>query len=64
VRTAERGRVGKEGEGGLSGRLWVVMAYCDAVTDMVVDDGGFERVKGVLGGDERAVLELSMFSAC
>jgi alkylhydroperoxidase family enzyme len=50
VRTAERGRVGKEGEGGLSGRLWVVMAYCDAVTDMVVDDGGFERVKGVLGG--------------
>lgn len=63
VRTAERGKVGRDGEGGLNGRLWAVMRYCDAVTDMVVDDGIFESVREVLGG-EREVVELSMFLFC
>lgn len=57
VRTAKRGEKG--GGGGLNDELWVVLRYCDAVTDLQVDDGIFNEVKGVLGGDERKCVELS-----
>ena len=60
VRTAARGEKGEGG--GLSRELWVVLRYCDAVTDLKVDDALFGEVKEVLGGDERMCLELSMFS--
>lgn len=57
VRTAARG---EKGEGkGLSGELWTVLRYCDAVTDLKVDDAIFGEVKDVLGGNEQTTLELS-----
>lgn len=58
VRTAARGE-GGEG-GGLSKELWVLLRFCDAVTDMKVDDAIFQEMKDVCGGDEKTVLELSM----
>ena len=59
VRTAARG-VNGEGKG-LTEDMWTVMRYCDAVSDLKVDDKIFGEVKDVFGGDEKKCLELSMF---
>lgn len=62
VRTAGAGRRGRDGEGGLSGRLWKVMRYVDAMTKEVkVSDEIFEAVRNELK-DERQVVELSMYA--
>ena len=61
VRTAEAGRKGRDGEGGLSERMWNVMRYVDAMTKEVkVSDEVFEAVKKEMN-DERQVVELSMY---
>jgi len=61
VRTAEAGKIGKDGEGGLDGRQWAVMRYTDAMTkDVRVDEEVFEAVRKELGNDERVIVELSM----
>jgi alkylhydroperoxidase family enzyme len=61
VRTAEAGRQGRDGEGGLSGRMWDVMRYVDAMTkDVKVSDEVFEAVKNEMR-DERQVVELSRY---
>lgn len=61
VRTAEAGRRGRDREGELSGRLWKVMRYVDAMTKEVkVSDEVFEAVRDELK-DERQVVELSMY---
>lgn len=57
VRTAARGEPG-EGRG-LSKELWVLLRFCDAVTDMKVDDAIFKEMQDVVGGDEKTMLELS-----
>jgi alkylhydroperoxidase family enzyme len=64
VRTAEVGRKGRDGEGGLSGRMWNVMRYVDAMTkDVRVSDEVFEAVENELD-DERQVVELSASLPC
>jgi len=60
VRTAEAGRKGRDGEGGLSKRLWKVMRYVDAMTrDVAVSDEVFADMKGEIG-DDRMVVELTL----
>ena len=62
VRTAEPGRKGDDGEGGLSARMWSVMRYVDAMTKEVrVSDEVFEAVRKEME-DEKQVVELSMYS--
>jgi len=52
--------VAEDGEGGLSGEQWAVLAYTDAMTRNVkVEDRVFEGVRSALGGEERAVVELT-----
>lgn len=64
VRTAEPHRVAKDGEGGLSERLWKVMRYADAMTkDVAVSDEVFNAVKDELK-DEKQVVELSKSPPC
>ena len=61
VRTAQPGKLGKDGEGGLSLKDWKVLRYVDAMTkDVKVPDEVFEEAKEAIGGDERKMLELSM----
>lgn len=61
VRTAKAGHRGVEGEGGLSGRLWMVQRYVDAMTrDVAVSDEVFEGMRGVMGG-EKEIVELSTY---
>lgn len=59
VRVAKRGgSVGEEG--GLTKEQWIVLRYCDQVTDLGVEDGLFKEVlEQVCGGDEKMCLELS-----
>jgi len=60
VRVAPAGTVGKEGQGGLSERMWKIMRYVDAMTkDVAVPDEVFEAMKKEMG-NERLVVELSM----
>ena len=60
VRTAEVGKVGRDGEGGLDIRLWTVMRYVDDMTKRVkVRDEVFEGVRKLL--DERQIVELSKY---
>ena len=59
IRTAHAGKAGKDGEGGLSERLWAVMMYADAMTKEVrVSDETFARAKELL--DDRQMVELSI----
>ena len=61
VRTWETGKLGKDGKGGLSERLWAVMLYADAMTKEVqVSDETFNRVKEHF--NDRQMVELSMSS--
>ena len=59
VRTAPLEKVGADGEGGLSAKLWKVMKYVDEMTKNVkVRDETFEAMRKALG-DNRQVVDLS-----
>jgi alkylhydroperoxidase family enzyme len=61
VRTVLPGYEGKEGEKGLSLRLWKVLKFVDAMTkDVKVPDEVFEGVKVLL--DHRQIVELGKLS--
>lgn len=61
VRTVIPGYVGKDGEKGLSARLWAVLRFVDCMTkDIKVPDEVFEGVKRLL--DERQVVELGKWT--
>ena len=61
VRTVMPGYVGKDGEKGLSVKLWSVLAFVDCMTkDVKVPDEVFARVRALL--DERQVVELGELS--
>ena len=60
VRTAEAGKQGSQGQGGLTARQWKVLRYVDAMTqDVKVPDEVFEGAKEALNGNERTMVELS-----
>ncbi len=64
VRTAPPGAEGGDGEGELSLRLWRVVRLCDAMTkELKVPEKVFADVLQELDGDERKMVELSMFSS-
>lgn len=59
VRTAEEGRKGRPGEGGLDERLWTVLRYTDEMTRKVkVQDVTFEAIKRLF--NERQIVELTL----
>ncbi|KAF2093858.1 hypothetical protein NA57DRAFT_80858 [Rhizodiscina lignyota] len=58
VRTAARGEAG-EGRG-LTKEQWTVLRYCDAVSDLKVDDKIFSEMKDLFEGDDKKCLELTM----
>jgi len=62
VRTAEVGREGADGEGGLDARLWAVMLFVDDMTKQVkVRDRVFDGLRKIL--DERQIVELTLTAA-
>jgi len=63
VRTAPLEKVGADGEGGLSTKLWIVLKYVDEMTKRVkVRDETFEAVRRVLHSD-RQVVDLTLTTA-
>jgi len=62
VRTVIAGYTGKDGEKGLSGKLWDVLSFVDCMTkDVKVPDAVFDKVRKIL--DERQIVELVMTTA-